>query len=264
MHGDNVMKPTIPFILAAAVAMILQACSSTPEPIAELEAARAAVPKVEASPRAGVAATYISDARKALDRANELAEKDEDLADIQYEANIASKNAAIANERITVAEARDELEKATLARQQVLLEARTRQAQSLENELKELKKTDRGLVMTLGDVLFDTGQATLKPGAYATIDQVAAALKQSNGRKVLIEGHTDSVGATETNRMLSERRAAAVQSALLQRGVSSSQITTAGRGEDVPVASNTDPGGRQQNRRVELVFTEGPSKVASD
>ncbi len=60
------------------------------------------------------------------------------------------------------------------------------------------KKTDRGMVLTLGDVLFDTGKATLKPGAYNTVDRVATVLKESPDRKVMIEGHTDSTGSTET------------------------------------------------------------------
>ena len=118
--------------------------------------------------------------------------------------------------------------------------------------------------MTLGDVLFDTGKATLKPGAYATVDRLATVLKEDPARKVLIEGHTDSVGSDEYNQSLSERRAASVQAALFERGVEASQISTVGKGETTPVASNDNAVGRQQNRRVELVFQEDRSKVASD
>ena len=119
-------------------------------------------------------------------------------------------------------------------------------------------------MVTLGDVLFDTGKATLKPGAYATIDRLATVLKEDAARKVLIEGHTDSVGSDEYNQSLSERRAASVQAALFERGVAASQISTVGKGEATPVASNDDAGGRQQNRRVELVFQDDRSRVASD
>jgi OmpA-OmpF porin, OOP family len=274
------MKPRYSLILAAAASAFVAACSSTPETIEELEQARAVVPQVEASPRAGVAANNISEARKALDRANQLADKGGKVAEIQYEATVASRNAQIANEKILSAMARDEIEKGTAERQAVLTDARTREAdrnaeyartaeeraKALERELADLKgkKTDRGVVVTMGDVLFDTGKATLKPGAYTTVDRLATVLKEDTARKVLIEGHTDSVGSDEMNQSLSERRAASVQAALFERGVEASQISTVGKGETTPVASNDNAAGRQQNRRVELVFQDDRSKVASD
>ena len=268
------------WILAAAIAVAVAGCASTPESIEELETARAVVPQVESSPRAGVAATNIAEARKALDRANRLADKGGKVAEIQYEATVASRNAQIANEKILSAMARDEIEKGTAERQAVLTDARAREAQrnaqqavsaeerakALERELADLKgkKTDRGVVVTLGDVLFDTGKATLKPGAYTTIDRLATVLKEDTQRKVLIEGHTDNVGTDEYNQSLSERRAASVQAALFERGVEASQIATVGKGETTPVAGNDNAAGRQQNRRVELVFQDDRSKVASD
>jgi outer membrane protein OmpA-like peptidoglycan-associated protein len=274
------MKHRYSLIQAAVAAACVAACSTTPETIEELETARAVVPQVEASPRAGVAVTNITEARKALDRANALVEKHGKLADIQYEAAVANRNAQIANEKILTAQARDDVDKGTVERQAVLTAAREReatrnaqQAQSaeerasaLERELADLKgkKTDRGVVVTMGDVLFDTGKATLKPGAYATVDRLATVLKEDQQRKVLIEGHTDSVGSDEYNQELSERRAATVQAALFERGVDASQISTVGKGETTPVASNDSLVGRQQNRRVELVFQEDRSKVASD
>ncbi|HEY8539163.1 MAG TPA: OmpA family protein, partial [Steroidobacteraceae bacterium] len=141
----------------------------------------------------------------------------------------------------------------------------TLRAQTLEQELADLKakKTDRGVVLTLGDVLFETGRANLQPGAYPTIDRLASALKEAPGRTVLIEGHTDSVGSAEFNQRLSENRAESVQRALLERGVASNQITTVGKGETTPIASNDSAGGRQQNRRVEMIFQEDRA-IASD
>src|SRR5690606_14171224 len=106
--------------------------------------------------------------------------------------------------------------------------------------------------------------ATLKLGAYATVDRLASVLKEAPDRKVMIEGHTDSVGSDDFNQGLSERRAAAVQTALLERGVRSDQITAVGKGETYPVASNDNAAGRQQNRRVEMIFTDNQSQVASD
>lgn len=261
--------------LALAVTAVLGACSSTPEqPIAELQTARAVVPQLEASPRAGVAAENVSNARKALDSANRMMEEGAKEPDIRYQATVAALNAQIANEKILEAQAKEELAKGEQERQQVLVQARAREAdaqrmraQSLEQQLKDLKaqKTDRGLVLTLGDVLFDTGKSTLKPGAYGTIDRLAMALKEEPTRKVVIEGHTDSVGTDEFNQQLSQNRALAVQAALMERGVSGGQISSTGKGESFPVASNDNAAGRQQNRRVELIFTEEPGqRVATD
>lgn len=287
------MKPNYNLILAAGVAIALGACASTPKSIAELDTARAVVAQVEASPRAGVAAENVAEARKSLDRANKLASNGGKLEDIKFESEVAAKHAQIANEKVLTVLAKEEVEKGTAQRQAVLIEAREREAQlraaqanaaqseaqaarakaaSLEEELKALqaKQTDRGMVLTLGDVLFDTGKSTLKPGAYVTIDRLAQALKQAPDRQVVIEGHTDSVGSDDYNQELSQRRAMAVQSALMQRGVSGSQISATGKGESFPVASNDDAAGRQQNRRVEMIFANeapanaGPARTAAE
>jgi outer membrane protein OmpA-like peptidoglycan-associated protein len=251
-------------LAAMSVAAALAACSSTPtQPIAELETARAIVPQVESSPRAGVAAENVAIARRSLDTANQLLDKGGKVEDIRYQAEVATRNAQIANEKILTAQARDEIAKGQAERQQVMLQAERSRTQSLEQELKDLKRTDRGLVLTLGDVLFDTGKATLKPGAYATVDRVAKVLQENPGRRVQIEGHTDSTGSAEFNQVLSENRAQSVQAALMQRGVSGSQISTVGKGPDFPVASNSTASGRQQNRRVELIFTEAPQATGS-
>ena len=259
------MKRT-PLSIAVASAILLAACSSTPEQIPELDAAKTLVPKVEASPRAGVAAQNISEARKALDRANELHAKGKDVEDIQYEASVATAQATIAETKIDTVQAREDIEKGTAERQQVLLEARTRETERVQQELKDLqaKQTERGMVLTLGDVLFDTGKATLKPGAYTTIDRLAQVLNSSKGSRVLIEGHTDSMGSDANNQVLSEQRARSVESALLERGVSASQLRSVGKGESTPVAGNDTGSGRQANRRVELIFSQDGSRVASE
>jgi outer membrane protein OmpA-like peptidoglycan-associated protein len=273
------MKTNYRLLCVGAMAVALAGCASTPENFEELETARALVAQVEASPRAGVAATYVADARRSLDRANRLAESSGKRDEAAYEAKLASLNAQIANEKILDQQAREEIDKGTAERQAVLIEAREREAQrramqaaqaqqlaeqerqrasTLEQELAELKAkpTPRGMVVTLGDVLFDTGKATLKPGAYPTIERVANALKNEPDRRVTIEGHTDSVGSDDFNLALSQRRADSVQTALLERGVSAEQVSSVGKGEGFPVASNDDSGGRQRNRRVELIFAE--------
>jgi OmpA-OmpF porin, OOP family len=253
-------------ITIAGFATLLAACSSTPERIEELESARSLVSTVEASPRAGVAAAQISEARKALDRANDLVTKGEDVDEIKHEATVATLNAQIANEAILTAEAKDSIEKGNAERQQVLLDARNREAERLQQEMRELqaKQTERGMVLTLGDVLFDTGKATLKAGAYSTIDRLAQVLKESSTRKVMIEGHTDSTGSEETNQLLSQQRALSVQAALLERGVPAAQVAAVGKGESSPVASNDDAAGRQRNRRVDLIVSQDTSRVASE
>jgi OmpA-OmpF porin, OOP family len=288
------MKFNSRVVLSVAIAAILSACSSPPPRNESLEAARTVVPEVEKSPRAGVAATDISNARKSLAAANRLADAKAKRSDIEYEANNAVTSAQIANEKILTAQANEEVANGTAQRQAVLLQAREREAQrnaaqasdarqqatdarqqadasaqradSLEAELAGLKlqKTERGLVLTLGDVLFDTSQATLKPGAYGTLDRLATALREKSGRKVLIEGHTDNVGSDVSNQGLSERRAQSVQSALMQRDVARSQVTALGKGENFPIASNDSADGRQSNRRVELIFTEDQTRVAAE
>lgn len=259
-------------IITIAVAAVLSACSSTPERIEQLETARTVVPQVESSARSGAAAVNIADARKALDRANRLAEAGAKQPEIEYEAQNAITHAQIAREKISTVEAREQISQGTEQRQAVLLSARERDAQaselrasdasdradSLEEELAglQLQKTERGLVLTLGDVLFDTGQSTLNAGAYGTMDRLAKALREDDVRTVVIEGHTDNVGQDAMNQRLSERRAQAVQTALMQRGVHSDQLTAVGKGQHFPVADNANASGRQQNRRVELIFAE--------
>jgi OmpA-OmpF porin, OOP family len=265
--------------LGVAVTAVLAACSATPERNNDLEMARQIVPEVETSDRAGVAAENISNARKSLDAANKLDSSKGKRADIDYEAQNAVTSAQIAREKIKTAIAREEMEKGTEQRQAVLIEAREREAQrsavaadqsrqqsdnsqrradSLEAELADLKaqKTERGLVLILGDVMFDTAQSTLKTGAYDTLDRLASTLRDNPGRSVVIEGHTDNVGSEDNNQMLSERRARSVQSALQQRGVNGDQISVVGRGESAPIDSNESESGRRQNRRVELIFSE--------
>jgi OmpA-OmpF porin, OOP family len=165
-----------------------------------------------------------------------------------------------------------ELEKARLEAERMKKEAETKtmdaeqarlQAEKAKEELAKLQKdmadlqakqTDRGLVLTLRDVLFETGKAQLLPGAMRTIDKVAEFLIKNPRRNVLIEGHTDSVGGDEYNQILSEQRANSVRSGLIDYEVPPERITIKGYGKKYPVASNDTQSGRQQNRRVEIVI----------
>jgi len=130
-------------------------------------------------------------------------------------------------------------------------------AATLQSQLTalEAKQTERGMVLTLGDVLFDTGQAELKPGAFSTIDRLATFMRENPERTLGVEGYTDSVGSDAYNLSLSQRRADAVRAALLARGIDGSRITTSGMGKASPVAGNDTAPGRQRNRRVEIVIS---------
>jgi outer membrane protein OmpA-like peptidoglycan-associated protein len=134
----------------------------------------------------------------------------------------------------------------------------------LEAELKDLNatKTERGMVITIGDVLFDTNKAELKATGMRGVEKLADFLKLYPMRKALIEGFTDSVGSADSNQELSGRRADAVRVAMVGMGVGSERIATHGYGEAYPVAGNDNASGRQQNRRVEIILSDEKGTVA--
>ena len=167
------------------------------------------------------------------------------------------------------ARARAEAEEKTREAEQARLAARAEsekaakakaEADQLTKELSDLKakQTERGIILTLGDVLFATGKADLSPEAMRSVDKLAEFLQKYTNRNVLIEGHTDSVGSDEFNLTLSQKRADSLKEALTGKGIPGERITTVGYGKKFPVASNdTDPG-RAQNRRVEVsILNEG-------
>ncbi len=119
--------------------------------------------------------------------------------------------------------------------------------------LRDVKMTERGLVISLSGVLFDPGKSVLKPGAVRNVRRIAQVLQQYPNYHLSVEGHTDSIGRADRNQTLSEQRADAVQQALTAGGVDASRVTVKGFGATQPVATNTTLVGRQQNRRVEIV-----------
>lgn len=140
--------------------------------------------------------------------------------------------------------------------EQARMERSTARVADLESQLKDLnaRKTDRGMVVTLGDVLFDSGQSRLLPAGTRNMAKLADFFKRNPQRSASIEGYTDSVGADSANFLLSERRASAVMNALVSLGVPSDRLTTKGHGAEMPVADNGTAAGRRMNRRVEIVF----------
>jgi outer membrane protein OmpA-like peptidoglycan-associated protein/outer membrane murein-binding lipoprotein Lpp len=150
-------------------------------------------------------------------------------------------------------EAQQARDQAQAAQQQLANERQ--QFKQLETEQLGARQTDQGMVVTLSNVLFSTGKATLQPGAHLQLDRLASYLKDHPKEKVLIEGNTDSTGSADYNQKLSSARAQAVAQALQLRGVAPDQYRTIGLGEAYPVASNDTSAGRQQNRRVDIVFS---------
>jgi outer membrane protein OmpA-like peptidoglycan-associated protein len=154
-------------------------------------------------------------------------------------------------------QARAQAEQARQAAESARAQADAEQAKTaaLAKELAELKaqQTNRGLVLTVGDVLFATGKAEVAAGGMRSIDKLADWLKKNPTRNLLIEGHTDNTGPEDFNQRLSQQRADAVRDQLVSRGVAADRITTKGYGPKYPVVANDTASGRQQNRRVEVV-----------
>jgi outer membrane protein OmpA-like peptidoglycan-associated protein len=199
-------------------------------------------------------AAALDRAKQQLSSANSEAERAQIRADIQaFEAALA-RSQAIAKAReaemardVAEGQARD----AEMARAELAL---------LMKELSELQGqlTDRGIVLTIGDVLFATDKSNLNASAQISMDKLAAFLQKNQNRNLLVEGHTDSVGSDEYNQGLSEQRAASVNSALVKRGIASERIVTIGYSKKYPLASNDTAAGKQQNRRVEaIILNEG-------
>jgi outer membrane protein OmpA-like peptidoglycan-associated protein len=154
----------------------------------------------------------------------------------------------------------DSLRRAAEAANQQLNNALS-QLRNLVTEITNLRETSRGIVISLSDILFDVNRATLKPGAESNVRRIAAILQQYPDRQIAVEGHTDATGSDAYNQTLSEDRAASVRASLVAGGVPEGQITSRGFGKTQPVATNDNPAGRQQNRRVEIIVL-GAGKLA--
>lgn len=272
-------------LTSMGMALALGACASMPQPNAALEDARAAVNAAEADPNVQrYSALDLEAAKKDLAIAEDanLHHKD---AEVNQPAYLAMQNARLAEARASAKADDARVAAGQSERDQIMLAARTREANNAKQvaaeaiserdqatqeaaraqaELDQLKAkpTPRGAVLTLGDVLFDTGRADLKPGAGRMLDQLAQFLMEHPERRVQIDGFTDSVGTDAFNEVLSQRRADAVKQALMFRGVDASRVSTEGYGKAYPVASNTDSGGRQMNRRVEVVIGNNDAPIA--
>jgi len=286
-----------PALLALAIAV--SACSSVPTTTSTLEQARSDFAAAQNNPAVGqYAAMELKAATDALNAANTAAAEKESPEKIDQLAYIAKQKIATAQEVARAKQAEADIAKAGQQRDQIRLQARTAEAEAakraaeqaqaeaqaaqnqaanaeadkrnaenaaavLAAQLAELhaKQTERGMVVTLGDVLFNVDQAVLTAQGMSTVQKLGQILADNPDRNVLIEGFTDSTGSTAHNLELSQRRAESVRNALMQMGIASNRVQTRGYGEAYPVAGNGTAGDRQLNRRVEIVLGEAGAPV---
>jgi outer membrane protein OmpA-like peptidoglycan-associated protein len=294
----NTMNHTL--ITSAVLAtLLLGACASTPPPPPALVDARASLKAAELNTAVLTHAPMeLGKATESLNRANQMQDKGEPPAAVNSAAHVAQQQVktavAVARAKsndlaITGSEADRERARADMrtleaqraqtqtqvAREQTaaaqqqtavaVASASSAQAQSaqLKQQLVDLQatQTERGMLVTLGDVLFEFGRADVKPGAQTSLRKLADFLQQNPDRRILIEGHTDSIGSSDANNLLSRKRADAVDVALVGMGVAASRATMVGHGEDFPVSDNLSDTNRALNRRVEVYISDSDKPV---
>ena len=252
----------IPLILPAclAIGVLLTACASN-EPNSQLEQVRQSVTELQNHPKAQqFAAIETEDAKKALGQADFAFTEGAKPAEVDHLAYLTDRRVELARQTIALRTAEEQLEGVSEERARTRLEAREAQIRQLQEQLNA-KETERGSVITFGNVLFDFYKATLKPAASAEVGKLAQFLQRHPDRKVLIEGFTDNVGSNTYNLQLSQARADSVRHALVREGVEPSRIQTLGLGEDHPVADNNTPASQAMNRRVEVTVSHDASNV---
>ncbi|MBA3477043.1 MAG: OmpA family protein [Lautropia sp.] len=280
------------FLPALCTVAVLSACASTPQPNDRLSGARSAFDQARANTaRAELSAAEMDRANVALQRAEGAWRKGEDRVEVDHLAYVAQREVDLAVTSAQRRETERAIEQAASERDAIQLEASRRRTDSAQAQattaqmqattaqmqaeqekqradqlaarLRELqaKDTQRGLVVTFSDVLFDVGRAELRSGALARVEQLAAVMREYPERNVLIEGFTDSTGSLATNQDLSERRAMSVRNELVARGIDPRRIVSRGHADRYPVADNSSGSGRQQNRRVEAVLSDARGEL---
>ena len=294
--------------VAAAVAFVLAACSSTPQSPEGAAEVRSKLTRLQSDPNLGNRAPLaLQEAETAVRIAEQPVANDVALG--AHRVYMADRKVEIAIAQASTRYSEDQRAKLADERERARLDARTleankaradadaaragaadaarmasadadaarasaadaanaaaREADELQRQIDALQArvTERGLVLTLGDVLFTSGRADLKAGAASNLDRLVTFLNQNPNRNVEIEGHTDSVGSDDYNQALSQRRADSVRSFLVQQGISGARLSASGMGEHRPVADNESASGRQQNRRVEIIIGNPPGGVVSN
>ena len=188
------------------------------------------------------------EAKRAYERANQA----------EIEAQNSKDQQAILQQETAAAKryAQAQAEEADLAKQEA--ELALEEADSLRRKLNSIatQETDKGLMMTLGDFVFDSSKATIKQEAVDNFSKVVQFINTYPDNNVRIEGHTDSSGSNQLNLKLSQQRADAVKALLIKNGILSGQIESIGMGEDFPIAQNTTNAGKAKNRRVEIIILQ--------
>ncbi len=230
----------------------------------------------------------------ALKKAKSMHEGGKEKSLVDHYAIVALKNAEIAQERLQLKQTRKDIDKANVKRQRMLVDARSsevdvakRELVSARSEAEKAKQeaeqakaealqmaaqmddlkaeqSDRGIVLTLQDIVFAFNSADLQPGGERTVNRIAKYLNEYPKRRLTVEGFTDGVGSEEYNLKLSEKRAEAIRRSLVDQGVERQRISTEGLGESYPVASNDTDAGRQRNRRVEVIVSNQDDENVSD
>ncbi len=306
-------KPHWSLASVALAVLALQACTTVPPDNVQLSEATSYLRTAQDKPAIiALAPAELKDAELALGEAQAAWNRGDGSSQINHLAYLAKQKVAIAEEVTHLRIAESNIAQAPGLRNQLLLEARTREAATaqrsaataqrsadtanqqaaisaqdaaasaqdaaaahqanastqayavtLQSRLDDLnaKATDRGMVVTIGDLLFDNNSATLKSGGGRNVQRLGEFLLAYPQRNALVEGYTDSVGSSTSNQNLSERRASAVKDALVAMGVAGNRVATQGFGEGFPVSSNQNAEGRQSNRRVEVILSEDGSTV---
>jgi outer membrane protein OmpA-like peptidoglycan-associated protein len=189
---------------------------------------------------------------------DELSRTKEQLSQTEAQRAVESEQRRSQDEKLTEREASLEKTTAQLETEKqarMNAEKQAADARSELNRIAEVKDEERGMVIQLaGNVLFASGKSQLLTGSHVQLQQISKALKSMPGRRIMIEGHTDSVGSDATNQSLSQARADAVKAFMIRNGIDSSQIDAIGVGESRPVADNASAEGRANNRRVEIIL----------
>lgn len=286
---------------ALAVSMAIAACSTAPTNTAMLDQARGDFMAAQGNPAvAANAPLEFKNATDALDQANAASAHGNSISDVDKLAYIAKQRIATAQEVARAKQAEAQVAQAERQRDQIQLQQRTQEAQAartqadqarasadqarlqaasaeqqardeqarsaaLASQLADLKakQTERGLVITFSDVLFNVDRAELSADGMRVAQKLADILNQDPQGIVMVEGFTDSTGTASHNLELSQRRAESVRNALIGMGISDQRIATRGYGQAYPVASNDSAGNRQLNRRVEIVLSQNGAPISN-
>lgn len=268
------MSSIKPMALLAVVGILgLQGCASERSEVALDQASNAFQSVKDDSNVLRSAPRDVIRAGESLAKAERLATYWGTGSDVRHYAYLSQRYSEIAREHSNLVLNRERQAKLELERQRLQLALREAKLSSVQQQGKWLEEqivslattdTDRGLVMTLGDVLFDTGEADLKNSASRTVLKLVQFLQLNPKRVVRIEGYTDSTGNPDDNLQLSRDRAQSVADMLVDLGIDEKRIKVIGYGDQYPVEVNASERGRAQNRRVEIVFSDEKGRLGAE